>query len=178
MKRGFTIIEIVIAMLIIGILIVPVVMFFNQTIENFTKRKPDTKTLEVLTDALNEIEALLRQSDRIGIAETEKIGFTIPKGSEKRKIIYELINGFIQRTDDFGIKYTPYYNNPNTPLNEQIYISLNFNYYDKDNNPLPSPVNPNSVYLVEIVLKGEPRENPDNIPPLEIKIMVKLRNKS
>lgn len=178
MRKGFTLIEIVIAMLIIGILILPVVIFFNQTIENFTRRKPDAKTLEVLTDALNEIEALLRQSDNIGIAEIEKIGFTLPKGSEKRKIIYELINGFIQRTDDFGTKYTPYYNNPGTPLNEQISFSLNFNYYDINNNLLSSPVDPNSVYLVEIVLKGEPKENPDDIPPLEMKTMVKLRNKS
>ncbi|MCX8095712.1 MAG: prepilin-type N-terminal cleavage/methylation domain-containing protein [Caldisericia bacterium] len=177
MRKGFTIIEIVIAMLIIGILIVPIVLFFNQTIKNYTVGKPYPKTVEVVTDAINEIETLLRQANSIFISEEKSIGFIISIETKTRKIVYELDNGFIVRTDDFGKKYTPYYNNPETPVSESIYLELSFKYYDEKNNSLPYG-QPDKVRLVEISIKGSPRQVPQGTinPEFSLTTMVKLRN--
>ena len=177
MKKGFSLIEIVIGIIIISFLIFPIVLFFNQTIKNFTYGKPNSKTVEVITDAINEIESLLRQANSIGIAEVDEIGFIIPKDSGERKIIFNLIDGFIQRTDDFGTKYTPYYNSPETPLSEAVYIELSFRYFDENNNLLPYGL-PDRVRLVEIAIKGSPREIPQGMinPEFSLQTVVKLRN--
>lgn len=185
MKKGFTLIEITIAMLIIGVLLVPVVLFFNQTMKNYTLGRPNTKTVEVVTDAINEIETLLKQAESIGIAEVTSIGFVIPKNITGnppilRKIIFSLdSDGFIQRTDDFGTKYTPYYNNPNTPISDVVIFELSFRYFDENNNLLPYS-QPDRVRLVEIAIKGTPKQIPQGMsnPEFELKTMVKLRNKN
>lgn len=177
MRKGFTLIELVIAIMIFSIIIAPTIIFFNQTIKNFTYGKPDSKTVEVVTDAINEIESLLRQANSVGIAEANKIGFIIPKSGGERKITFDLINGFIQRTDDFGTKYTPYYNSPNTPLSEVVNLELSFRYFDKNNNLLPYGV-PDQVRVVEIAIKGSPKEIPQGMTnsEFELQTMVKLRN--
>lgn len=159
--------------------------FFNQTIKNYTYGKPDSKVVEVVTDAINEIETLLRQADSIGISEATSIGFTFPKNitnnpPESRKIIFESDgNGFIKRTDDFGTKYTPYYNSPDTPISEVVILELNFRYFDENNNLLPYS-QPDRVKLIEIAIKGTPKLLPQGAtnPEFELKTMVKLRNKN
>jgi len=175
MRRGFSLIEIVIGILIIGILLFPVTIFFNQTIKNYTYRKPDAKVVEVVTDAINEIETLLRGAKNIGIAESTKIGFIIPYNGGEKKIIFELYNGLIRRTDDLGTKYTPYYNNPNTPISELINFEIGFKYYDESNNLLPYG-SPDRVRVVEISIKGEPAQHTSEVPTFSLTTKVKLRN--
>lgn len=177
MRKGFSLIEIIIGIIIISFLIFPIILFFNQTIKNFTYGKPDSKTVEVVTDAINEIESLLRQANSIGISEATMIGFIIPKGGGERKIIFELDNGLIKRTDDFGTKYTPYYNSPNTPLGEAVIFELSFKYFDENNNLIPFG-EPDRVKLVEIAIKGTPKVIPQGMsnPEFSLQTMVKLRN--
>lgn len=177
MKKGFSLIEIIIGMIIITVLIFPIILFFNQTVKNFTYGKPNSKTVEVVTDAINEIETLLRQAESVESSDAISIGFIIPKDGELRKIIFKLDNNFIKRTDDFGTKYTPYYNNPNSPANERVNLELVFKYFDENGNLLPYG-QPNLVRLVEISIKGVPYELPQGTvnPEFYLQTMVKLRN--
>lgn len=179
MKKGFTIIEIVVAMLIIGILIVPITYFLNKTIRSFYTGKPSQVALSVVNDAMNEIMDTLRVAKSLSIVEATRIGFIIPinNGVGEFKIVFYLNNGFVVREDDNGTKYVPYYNNPNTSSSELINFSINFKYYSKENILLPPPVDPNQVYAVEISLKGEPNENPEGLPPIEMVNVVRLRNR-
>lgn len=176
MKKGFTIIEIVIAIIIISIITVPFVLFFNSFIKNYHYGKPNQVVQTVVTDAIREITETLVQANKILTSESEKIGFNISIDGNLKTIFYELQNGFIIRSSGLEKRGVPYYNNPNTPDNEKIFLALNFKYFDEFDNPITNP-NPDKVYRVEVSIKGEPYINPGNLPSLELISSVRIRNK-
>jgi len=176
MKKGFSIIEIVIVIIIVSLIILPITIFFGSTIKGFFAGKPSNIVIGTVNDALREIEEVLKGASELGIIEAERIGFFVPRnlGQSEVKIIISSENGFLIRIDDFGTKYIPYYNNPNTPDSERVFLSINFKYYDASFNEITDP---NLVEVVEISIKGEAYENPSQTGWYELNTMVKLRNR-
>lgn len=176
MRKGFSIIEIVIVIIIVSLIILPITTFFGSTIKSFFAGKPSNIVIGTVNDALREIEELLKGANSIGIVETERIGFILPKdlGVSEVKIIISSENGVLKRIDDFGTKYIPYYNNPETPNSEKVFLSINFKYYDANFNEITDP---DLVEIVEISIKGEAYENPSETGWYELNTMVKLRNR-
>ena len=175
-RKGFSIIEIVIVIIIVSLIILPITIFFGSTIKGFFAGKPSNLVIGTVNDALREIEELLKGANNLGIIEAERIGFIVPRnlGIKEVKIIISTENGFLKRVDDFGTKYIPYYNNPNTPNSEKVNLSINFKYYDANFN---ETTDPNLVEIVEISIKGEAYENPSGTGWYELNTMVKLRNR-
>ncbi len=166
MKKGLTLIEIIIALMIIGMLLAPVILFFNQTIKNYTLGRPDIKTVKVVIDAMNEIESLLRQGEIILKQEAQIISFTIIINDQIKLITFEEENNLIKRTDDNLVRYTPYYNTPDSPNSEKIDLNLYFKYPDDKS--------------VIIIIKGTPKIIPQGMqnPSFTLNTMVKLRNRN
>ena len=176
MRKGFSIIEIVIVIIIVSLIILPITIFFGSTIKGFFAGKPSNLVIGTVNDALREIEELLKGANSLGIIEAERIGFIVPRdlGGKEVKIIISTENGLLKRVDDFGTKYIPYYNNPNTPNSEKVNLSIYFKYYDASFNETNDP---NLVEIVEISIKGEAYENPSGTGSYDLNTMVKLRNR-
>ncbi|MGQ9845687.1 MAG: prepilin-type N-terminal cleavage/methylation domain-containing protein [Caldisericia bacterium] len=176
MKKGFTVIEIVITIIIVSIITVPFVLFFNSFIKNYHYGKPNQVVQNVVSDAIKEIAETLVQANKILTSESEKIEFNITIDGNLKKIVYELQNGFIIRSFGLEKRYVPYYNNPNTPDGEKVFLAISFKYFDELDNPITTP-NPDKVYRIEISIKGEPYINPGNLPSLGLISSVRIRNK-
>lgn len=176
MKKGFTVIEIVITIIIVSIITVPFVLFFNSFIKNYHYGKPNQVVQNVVSDAIKEIAETLVQANEILTSESERIEFNITIDGNFKNIVYELQNGFIIRSFDSEKRYVPYYNNPNTPDDEKVFLAISFKYFDELDNLITTP-NPDKVYRIEISIKGEPYINPGNLPSLELISSVRIRNK-
>lgn len=176
MKKGFTIIEIVVTIMIVSIITVPFVLFFNSFIKNYHFGKPNQVVQTVVTSAIREITETLVQANEILTSESEKIGFNISIDGNLKTIFYELQNGFIIRSSGLENRCVPYYNNPDTPDSEKVFLAIFFRYYDEFDNLITTP-NPDKVYRIEISIKGEPYINPGNLTSLELISSVRIRNK-
>jgi len=175
-KKGFTLIEITIVIIITALIIFPITIFFNSTIKSFFYGKPSNKVLEVVTDAMREIEDLLRGASEFETIESQKVKFKLKRnfGNNEYNITISQDGDFISRTDELGSSYIPYYNNSNTPSDEKINLTINFKYYDLSFN---ETTDIGSVYLIEITISGEPYVNPLETQEFELKNMVRLRNR-
>lgn len=176
MKKGFTLIEITIVIIITALIIFPITIFFNSTIKSFFYGKPSNKVLEVVTDAMREVEDLLRGASEFETIESQKVKFKLKRnfGNNEYNIKISQDGDFISRTDELGSSYIPYYNNSNTPSDEKINLTINFKYYDLS---FKETTDIDSVYLIEITISGEPYVNPLETPEFELKNMVRLRNR-
>jgi len=175
-KKGFTLIEITIVIIITALIIFPITIFFNSTIKSFFYGKPSNKVLEVVTDAMREVEDLLRGASEFETIESQKVKFKLKRnfGNNEYNIKISQDGDFISRTDELGSSYIPYYNNSNTPSDEKINLTINFKYYDLS---FKETTDIDSVYLIEITISGEPYVNPLETPEFELKNMVRLRNR-
>jgi len=176
MKKGFSLIEITIVIIIIALIIFPITLFFNSTIKSFFYGKPSDKVLEVVTDAIREVEDLLRESSEVETIESQKVEFKLKRdlGNNEYNITILQDGDFIKRTDKLGSRYIPYYNNPETPLDEKINLTINFKYFDLYFNETSDK---DSVYLIEITIISRPYINPLETSEFELKNMVRLRNR-
>jgi len=175
-KKGFTLIEITIVIIITALIIFPITIFFNSTIKSFFYGKPSNKVLEVVTDAMREVEDLLRGASEFETIESQKVKFKLKRnfGNNEYNITISQDGDFISRTDELGSSYIPYYNNSNAPSDEKINLTINFKYYDLS---FIETTDIGSVYLIEITISGEPYVNPLETQEFELKNMVRLRNR-
>ncbi len=176
MKNGFSLIEVSIVIIIIALIIFPITLFFNSTIKSFFYGKPSNKVLEVVTDAMREVEDLLRGANELETIESQKVEFKLKRnlGNNEYNITISQDGDFIKRVDELGSRYIPYYNDPNTPSDEKTNLTINFKYYDLSSNETSDI---DSVYLIEITIIGRPYVNPLETPEFELKNMVRLRNR-
>lgn len=180
MKKGFTLIEITIVIIITALIIFPITIFFNSTIKSFFYGKPSNKVLEVVTDAMREVEDLLRGASEFETIESQKVKFKLKRnfGNNEYNITISQDGDFIKKINEVNEEtftiYVPYYNNSNTPSDEKINLTINFKYYDLSFN---ETTDIDSVYLIEITISGEPYVNPLETPEFELKNMVRLRNR-
>jgi len=176
-RKGFSIIEIVIVIIIVSLIILPITIFFNSTIKGFFAGKPSNLVIGTVNDALREIEELLKGANSLGIIEAQRIGFIVPRnlgGSNVSITIYSNNGYLIKVINNTITKYIPYYNNPNTPNSEKVILLIYFKYYDASFN---ETTDPNLVEIVEISIKGEAYENPSGTGSYDLNTMVKLRNR-
>lgn len=180
MRKGLSLIELIISITLIAILIIPIVLLFNKTIRVFHSGNPSYKVFFVINDAMNEITDIIRQAESIEISEETKVGFIIPinEGIDDMKITLSADTGnhLIIREGDNGKSYVPYYNTPDTPEEERVLIKLEFTYYGEGGTEL-SYGDSDKVKSVKILISGVSASDPEKTSHIEMVNMVTLRNR-
>lgn len=179
-KKGITLIEIFIVIVIVGIILIPIVLFFNQSIKSSYTSKPYSTLINTTYDAMEEIISYLRQIKDIDLAQTTKISFIIvdSNGVDRKFSIYTDSDGFIILDEVLSKKTIPYYNNPQTPQDERVFFELNFRYFDFENVIIDDPQNNlEKIKGVEVSFKGSIKETSTTEKTISLSTFAKLRNK-
>lgn len=193
-KRGFTLIEIIIATFISGILSVLVYDFISQSMfmQNFisdqsTAISEARKGLEDFTAELREATSADTGAYALDIAEPQSITFysDIDQDIGIEKVRYYLENGNFMKGVIESSGNPPNYNSTEeiTIISSSVVNSANpvFTYFDQNypidqvNNPLTAPVDISSATLVKIHL--DVNVNPSRAPDTySLESFVQIRN--
>ncbi len=172
-NKGLTVIELVVALLVMGILIVPITTLFRPTITGFFAGSPQLRLQEVLNGAINEICDNLRESKGITATTASSITFL---NKNNASVTFELdgVNQVIKRVEGVTT-YVPYYNTPTAP--DKVKLSLAFTYFIKDNVQWVIGVDTDTslITTVNISITGTYRTDQDY--SLTVRNTVKLRVK-
>lgn len=174
-NKGITLIELVIAMLVMGIIIAPMTRLFRPTLSGFFTGSPQLRLQEALNDAMNEITDNIRDSRNITGASNISINFTdiglniiTYRINSTTNVIERLRNGILTG-------YIPYYNTNTT--RDKINLTLSFSYFSVGGNgttPWTSG-NTNDISAVNVTISGILRT--DQLYTLNSTNIVKLRVK-
>ncbi len=128
-KGSVSLVELVIAMLLVVIIMTPLTLFFGSTIRGFFSQTPPPIVMQTVYDAVGEIGDNLRESGNITVAGNTSITFRATPAD----ITYRLntTHQVIERVQGTSLTYVPYYNTPTA--RNKVNLNLTFGYFTNNN---------------------------------------------
>lgn len=146
-KGSVSLVELVIAMVLVVIIMTPLTLLFGSTIRGFFSQNPPPIAMQTVYDAVGEIGDNLRESGNITAANSTSVTFSAtPAGITYR---LDTTHNVIERIQGASLTYVPYYNTPT--VRHKVNLTLTFDYFTKNNVAWPG-INPVDISSININL--------------------------